>query len=654
MIFPQIINHYVKITLLDLNDQPIQNKNKENIEISGIVKSGNISLNGDSAVRRTANLSLVANESINKVTEVENLISINKRIRLSVGIQDASFAEEQEIHWYDLGIFQITNAPCSYNNQGINISLSLKDKMCLVNGECGGTILGPTIHSPLGDENEDGSITLKPVLFKKLIPEVLKKFTEIEVNEDNIDINEKIDNRVRWIGANPVYGITLAVVPVNTANGNKEIQIYTLVKEPPFEQDISTSQYDIYSFNDDIGYQTTDYVWPTSSDLESRAGEAVTSVLDKIKNQLGNFEYFFDKNGDFHFQEIQNGINQGSEMVALDKAIADKYLVEKGKDEPVYIFDDSNLITAYQNNPQYGKIKNDIVAWGEQGDSKLAIRYHLLIDSLDTDKFPAEKSFQNCQIYTDQAGVKRVKDKGESTIIAKDWRHQYYIQYILDNSFDPYGIGEELKEEWPKIYDIELGQFYISDKFGLNSVSYFVDMLTPESIENNSAAAKALADITISKIGQRQKVLSNTGINTIFSALPPEVFYIELGQPNTADLRTTALSQGKSIMQVSSDLAQQIAIGTVKNSAFDNIRAMLNEVLGYSESISLITLPIYDLEPNTRIRVRSPEANIGRWIEDENGNKEFVGVDFMVKTISLPLAPGEVSTITATRIIERI
>ena len=40
-----------------------------------------------------------------------------------------------------------------------------------------------------------------------------------------------------------------------------------------------------------------------NGELIAKAGETITSVLDKIKNMLGNFEYFYDVDGRFIFQE---------------------------------------------------------------------------------------------------------------------------------------------------------------------------------------------------------------------------------------------------------------------------------------------------------------------------------------------------------------
>ena len=48
------------------------------------------------------------------------------------------------------------------------------------------------------------------------------------------------------------------------------------------------------------GYRLTDLTY--AGELIANVGESLTSVLDKIKNMLGNFEYFYDLEGRFIFQ----------------------------------------------------------------------------------------------------------------------------------------------------------------------------------------------------------------------------------------------------------------------------------------------------------------------------------------------------------------
>ena len=52
-------------------------------------------------------------------------------------------------------------------------------------------------------------------------------------------------------------------------------------------------------YGDTAGYRATDLIYP--NDLIGNVGESLTSVLDKIKNMLGEFEYFYDLEGHFTF-----------------------------------------------------------------------------------------------------------------------------------------------------------------------------------------------------------------------------------------------------------------------------------------------------------------------------------------------------------------
>ena len=60
-----------------------------------------------------------------------------------------------------------------------------------------------------------------------------------------------------------------------------------------------------------MGYKYVDFIYPPlKGTLSCNAGETITSVLDKIiNNVLGNFEYFYDVEGNFIFREKRNFLN---------------------------------------------------------------------------------------------------------------------------------------------------------------------------------------------------------------------------------------------------------------------------------------------------------------------------------------------------------
>lgn len=612
--------------------------------IEGKVTGGNINLNGSSAMRRTASLQMIADEQNYNITDVNNIISINKKVKIQIGIKNEIDILYPDIIWFKLGTFVIANASINHSLSGINISLNLKDLTALLDGSSGGIIPMEVIHSLDVILQPDGSYIEDPIAFYIIIKNLLLEFTEIPEEDIYIDIKGSnnsligddqsalnIKNTVRWTSSTPVYGISAGKIP------GTDIGIYNLVTSKP-----NSGTYDTYDYNDNIGYQYTLFTYPAGSRLISSPGESVVSVLDKIKKTLGNFEYFFDIDGKFYFQEINNGILQGSSEINITEAIGDKYLPNTIKDNEVkYIFNNSNLAISYTNAPQYEMIKNDIVAWGVRGDGKLPLRYRLVIDK--TPVIPEGKSYQGV-VIVDKFGVKRLRKPraGDNsiTIIPVDWRQYLYLDYVIDGKRNAY--DKELEEELPKIMDVITGQFYAAlyDKTFLNSMIYFIDILDPDKIEGNEAARNALSKITVSKIGRRTKSISDNNINTLFNPIYPDVVYIELNQEQTSEYRQQAIQRQESFIQVPEYLAEHIAIGTAINSAYDVIRSMLHQVISFNESISLQSLPIYYLDANQVIYVKDDDSGI-------DGN-------FIINSISLPLAYNGIMSISARALVNMI
>ena len=83
-----------------------------------------------------------------------------------------------------------------------------------------------------------------------------------------------------------------------------------------------------------------------------------------------------------------------------------------------------------------------------------------------------------------------------------------------------------------------------------------------------------------------------------------------------------------------------MANGGSFNSAYNLVRELLYQNTSYNESIQLNTIPLYHLEPNTRISVIDPDSDIYG--------------DYMINTISLPLDISGTSSIGAVRPIEKM
>ena len=127
----------------------------------------------------------------------------------------------------------------------------------------------------------------------------------------------------------------------------------------------------------------TDFVYP--GELICDPGDTVTDVLDKIIEVIGNYEYFYDVYGYFHFQEIKNYLNTTYTTTVLNNLNQTPgYTVDFSSGKSVYSFDGTQKITATANAPKYSNVKNDFMVWGVRksadGETEIPIRYHLAID----------------------------------------------------------------------------------------------------------------------------------------------------------------------------------------------------------------------------------------------------------------------------------
>jgi len=80
-------------------------------------------------------LSILAQE-----INVENYLSLNRKVSIFIGYyNNTKRYQEYDILWFPLGIYVITGLSITHNLSNVSINLSLKDKMCLLNGDLGGT-----------------------------------------------------------------------------------------------------------------------------------------------------------------------------------------------------------------------------------------------------------------------------------------------------------------------------------------------------------------------------------------------------------------------------------------------------------------------------------------------------------------------------------
>lgn len=645
---------HMLITLLDWNENPIE-------EIQGYTTGGSINKDGNSSIRLTCNLSIVVTGIDKaKITNTNNLFSINKKFYLEVGYENTtSKYKEYPIIWIPQGLLVINSCSISHSASGVNLSIQAKDKMCLLNGECGGTIPASTQFDKYDTTDENGNIVTEKPVINQIITEVVNHFGGEQLGKILIsDIDNKIKKVMRWIGSSSIF-LVVNNEPLLTTDKTKVENLK--LGEDYFE----------FNYGEDIGYTYTDFIYP--NELIGEPGSTVTEILDKIKNFLGNFEYFYDVNGNFIFREIKNYLNTTQATVDLKNLKNEDYMIDISKGKTLYNFESTGLITSYSNSPKYNRIKNDFVVWGlreNQNGNKLPIRFHLAIDkkpkvgneyevffykdandSIEKAKCPikfnskeeldANKGLVGVfyQTKDDRAiykwdGTNYIKiDVQLKKIITTDWRTELYLQGV---AAEPYGLDSnyyyaELSNEWPKLYDLEKGEFREEVLRNPDKIDYFLDFI------DSTAAISALS---VSNIGRRSYVENSDDINCIFEPSIPDFILIESGQEDTEEKREECEKKNQPFIQVESSIFKLLSTGGLSNGADVRIKNLLYDYTKYNEDIQIQTIPIYYLEPNIRIRVHDEESDIYG--------------DYVISRISLPLDINGTMSISATRASEKL
>ena len=398
---------YVKITLLSWDEEPLK-------EIQGELTSGTLTKDGSSSVRRTCSFSASVSGGDYTVEDGEMDFSINKKVFIEIGIKNYTDEyPEYPILWFPQGVFFIASFNCTSSaTSAVVINLTLRDKMAMLNGEVGGVFPATTILDKMDTQAPSGEYIVKKVLIYDIIQEVVNHFGGEDLNNIIIeDVPEEIPQVVKWMGDTPLY---LIVQDTNTGDStvdglHTEFTLIAQLEPPMTSGDNQQILYNDrpYIKGEDVGYIYTDFVYP--QELVAAPGDNVAGILETIKNTLGNYEFFYDEFGIFHFREIKNYMNTTQGKVLLDSMDKNEYLIETTLGKSVYTFsDDCNLISI-TSNPKYENIKNDYIVQGlrkmTQSDASYPVRYHLAIDSKPTPIGTREFS------YTDSEGKVIKKEK---------------------------------------------------------------------------------------------------------------------------------------------------------------------------------------------------------------------------------------------------
>lgn len=138
---------FIKLEVLDFNYYVVD-------EISGLALSANFSINADSDIRRTCNISMMLKDdySENPLYSYEywksgNPFWFDKYLRINIGIKDLT---TNDIVWNNQGIYIIDEPTMTYSAEDNSISFRAVDLMAQLTGLRNGNLEGMTYLIPIG------------------------------------------------------------------------------------------------------------------------------------------------------------------------------------------------------------------------------------------------------------------------------------------------------------------------------------------------------------------------------------------------------------------------------------------------------------------------------------------------------------------------
>ena len=676
---------YAKITLLTSDEEPVY-------EFQGKITQGSVNVDGNSAVRRTCSLTMVT-----KDFDKDNVYwGLKHKFKLAVGVENLIDQKYPEIIWFPQGYFIFSSLSESLNTTGYTISIQGKDKMCQLNGELGGMISAETDFGKYEYTDKVGVKNFEDIPIKTIIRNMVAVFGKVPYHKIILnDIDSYAVELLRYKGNTPLYMFkNISDGNINNMTFNKNQTIYIndtktdlADKNLQFENFTSSSSTPniptVIGFNpkeethtvikisseEEAGYRPTELTYP--GDLIAKAGETVTSVLDKIKNMFSDFEYFYDIDGNFVFQKKRTFINTSwNNLVSSTNGI---YANPNAFASPTsYTFDNNLLITAISMQPNISNIKNDYSIWGVRKTSSgedlpIHMRYAIMekpleytsfrgdstitytVDSTDEEKKECDWRELIYQMAMDYYNGKSGFQNEDFLKNVKEQNPQYPTGVTGYESFYP-----DMKAFWRQIYNPTAIDSSSTEKYverdipGSASTGLFstVDGWNKDVIDNPAAlnfwidfldTAGELNKYSIKNIGQRQKVISDNNITSVYFKDVPNVLYTT--KTTNSDTILSELS-GYTPVNLTKQYESYFSISPRKKSAKDELDSLLYQHTHAAETITLTTLPIYYLQPNTRILVNDVKNNI-------NG-------EYILNKITIPLAYNGTSSLNATKVVERI
>ena len=331
---------------------------------------------------------------------------------------------------------------------------------------------------------------------------------------------------------------------------------------------------------------------------------------------LGDFEYFYDLNGRFIFQKKKTYIQEL--FSPINGEIVEPTMIVSPYS---YKFENENLFTNISIPPKIDNIKNDFAIWGQRngsGNAKIPIHVRYAIDTKPTEYVsPYQEKVYSISDYDwreliYQMAVDYYQHGDEDNFLYKvaaenAWAldgitgyEQYYsdIQGFWRQLYNPSPIDKEQDNYYSENDNDKYWTKKIhTDPYSLNFWFDFLDI----------GEGAELSKYSVKKIGQRSKVDNQSSINSIYNKETPEVQFIVLPSSQEQSEQMTY-----SPIWIQDNMKNLFIRSAQGQSCIERVNELIFNHSCCNESFSISAIPIYYLEPNTRIQILNEDYTLDK------------------------------------------
>ena len=448
------------------------------------------------------------------------------------------------------------------------------------------------------------------------------------------------------------------------------------------------------SYGSLVGYRITDLTY-NEKELIANAGDTITSILDKILDMLTDYEYFYDLDGRFVFQKkltyvntSWNSLNRAdieenytqiarsnltNDLTAnLDASIESTLQQEvysestKLVSQTQYSFIGGKTTTAIGNTPNIMNMRNDYVVWGKNKPNSAGLETSFHLRTAIDEKPEKYVAFDGTGYTTDDWDWRELIYQMAKDHLAHNHDDDYEVVLYRNNPDYKFGhTGYEQYYEdilcfWRTLYAPEPPTEDTYDPAGfadLNAaLEYYYNTFITETDEPNTlywnravfedpaslrfwfdfinGKGSELDKYSVKAIGDRTKVVNSDDIKAIYYGEIPNLIYISQEDYNLL-VESNTVNDGYVYVILPESLSDYFVISKKNKSAQDELDTLLYNYAYCNESISITTIPIYHLEPNTKIQVFDEKTKI-------NG-------EYVINKINVPLNYNGTMSVSATR-----